>query len=152
MSKLGSFFSKIKAFFEKLFESGNWERTVSSVITVIAPLVESIVALTAGEAASSEVQGVVNQVLSDLAAVQALATSATPATGATTYQQIGTVLSGIKTNLASLLAAGHIKDTATLTKVTAIVDTVVNECEAILSELPTAPAPAPPATPAPAAG
>ena len=143
MSKLGSFFSKIKAFFEKVLGSGNWERTVGSVITIVAPLVESLVALTAGEPEAAEIQSVVNQVQSDLAVVAALATSVTPATGATTYQQIGTVLNGVKTNLASLLAAGHVKDTATVTKVTAIVDTVTNEVEAILSELPTATAPAP---------
>jgi len=145
MSKLGSFFSKVKSFFEKVFGSGNWERTVGSVITIVAPLVETLVALTAGEPEATEIQSVVNQVQSDLAAVAALATSVTPASGATTYQQIGTVLNGVKTNLASLLAAGHIKDTATLTKVTAIVDTVVNEVEAILSEVPV-PTPALPAT------
>jgi len=138
-----SFFHSIKAFFQKVFGSANLGRTISATITIAAPLVESIVAMTAGEAAADEIKSVVNEVQSDLAAAAALATSVTPGAGETVPAQIGSILNGVKTNLASLLAAGHIKDTATVGKVTNIVNTVVNEIEAILSELPTVTAPTP---------
>lgn len=136
MSKVGSFFHKIAAFFETFASSNKLGKTISGTLKLVAPLLEGIIAETAGEPAAAEVKNIVDEAQSGLAAVSALATSVTPAVGESSTAQISTVLTGVKTNLAALLTAGHIKNPATLAKVTAIVDTVTNETEAILSELP----------------
>lgn len=122
--------SKIEVIFTKLFGSAPAVlQTVSATLTVVAPLVESILALTGNEAAAATILVVVSQVESDITAVDALVQS----TGAT--PTLTSVLTAIVSNLKTLLTAGDIKDAATLSKVTAIVDTIVAEFEAILSAL-----------------
>lgn len=132
-----SFFSKVKSFFHQLFGAlPSWEKSVSSTLTLLAPLTEEIVALTAGEPAAKEVQAVVGEVQKDMATVAAVTAGAAGSPSATTYETASTALNSIKSNLGGLLAAGHIKNPVTLTKVTETVNTVIMEVEAILSELP----------------
>ena len=150
MSKVGTFFHKIAAFFESFASSNKLGRTISGTLTLIAPLLEGVIAETAGEPAADEIKSIVSEAQSGLAVVSALATSVTPTAGESSTAQIATVLTGVKTNLAGLLAADHVKNPVTLKKVTAIVDTVVNEVEAIMSELPAIAAA--PAASVPAAG
>ncbi len=128
-----SLFSKIGLWFKKVFGSeAAWERIASATITVIAPLVETIVSLTASEPASAEVTAVVNQIQGDLAAVNLVITSA----GGSNVT-ISSLLSAIETNLQTLLTDGQIKDPATLAKVTSVVDLVIGEIQAILKVIPT---------------
>jgi hypothetical protein len=151
MSKIGTFFHGIKSFFEKLFGSAHLGRTISGTIKIAAPLVESIVEMTAGEGASNEIKSIVNEVQGDLAAAATLATSVTAEPDSANLVKVETILNGVKSNLGAILSAGHIKNAATVDKVTNVVNLVTGEIEAILSELPTAAALAP-ATPVPAAG
>ena len=140
-----SFFASVKSFFHKLFGSlPSWEKSASSTLAFAAPLVEEIVALSAGEPAAAEVQSIVNEVQKDMATVATVVSGAAGAPAATSYQTATTALTSIKSNLGTLLSAGHIKNPETLTKVTGIANTLIGEVEAILSEIP-APAAAAPA-------
>ncbi len=134
-----SFFSAVKSFFEKLAHSNTWEKSVSTTLDILAPLTEEVIALTAGEPAAAEVASVISEVQKDLGVVAGVVNGAeggsAPASLIATAQQS---LNAVKSNLGALLAAGHIKDTATLTKVTATVNTIVGEVDAILGAIPTA--------------
>jgi len=126
-----SWFTKVENEFKKLFSKvPTWQQTASGAITITAPLLEELIAQTAGESTAAEVTSVINEVQTDLATVSALIKG----TGSTAT--LSGVLESIKTNLSGLLTAGHIKDAATLTKVTGIVNTVIAEVEAIASVVP----------------
>lgn len=144
-----SFFASVKSFFHKLFGSlPSWEKSASSTLAFAAPLVEEIVALSAGEPAAAEVQQIVAEIQKDMATVATVVSGAAGAPSATSYQTATTALNSIKANLGGLLTAGHVKNPETLAKVTGVANTIIGEVEAILSEIP---APAAAATPAPAA-
>ena len=129
-----SWFSKVVTWFEHLGHS-NWEQSASTTLKLVAPLTETIVTEAAGEADADKVQSLVTEVQSDLA-VAATLISGADAPGASAGTQITTALNSVTANLGGLLSAGHIKNPATLTKVTSIVKTVVGEVEAILSAMP----------------
>ena len=132
-----TFFHKIEDAFKSIFGSSNWEKTASTTIAVIAPLVEAIVTSTAGEADAAQVVRVVTEVQADLGVVSSLlaAVSAGTTTSADAAQKISAVLIAIEQNLQGLLAAGHIKNPQTLAKVQSIVTTVVGEVSAILGAM-----------------
>lgn len=128
-----SWFKDIENWMAKAFNAApSWQQTASATLTVTAPLLQTIVTLSAGEAAGAEVGSIVSEVQSDMAAAATLIKSS----GAT--PTLTSVLGSIQTNLGGLLTAGHIKDQGTLTKVTSIVNTFVGEIEAIASVIPKA--------------
>lgn len=131
-----SFFSKVASFFEKFIKNTTWEQKASAGLGLLAPGLESIVALTAGEPDAAEIQKVVAEVQSDLGTIAGLLSQSQA--GVSVTATLVNVLNSIKGNLSALLAAGHIKDQATLQKVTAIVNGVIAEVEAILPLIPTA--------------
>lgn len=125
---LKSFFSEVETEFKKLFGTAPAAlQTASGVLTVVAPLVESIVALTGNEAAAAAISVVVGQVKADMAAVSTLIKSS----GAT--PTVTSVMNAIVANLKDLLTAGDIKNESTLSTVTAVVNTIVSEIEAVLA-------------------
>jgi len=143
MSFLGSFktfFEKVGAELKKLFGSTNWEKTAASVVTYVAPLVETIVQLSAGSAAEALVAGVVSTVQSDLATLSAVVSGATSESSATDLQTAANVLNSIKANLSSLLQAAEVKNAAKSSQIQAAATLVINEVEAILANIPAAPA------------
>jgi hypothetical protein len=125
-----SIFGKIESWFKKVFSTTTWEQKAKATLTVIAPLLETIVALSAGEPAAATVASIIAEVQSDLGAAAALIGQA----GST--PTLRSVLESVKSNLQSLLTAGHIKNPETQTKVTAAVNTIVGELEAVLSIVP----------------
>lgn len=140
-------FTDIGNIFKKLFGTEpKLAQTVTATIAVCAPLVETIVVLTASEADAVAVQNVVEQVQADFTAITALVQTSGP-----TPTLLG-VLNAVQVNLGQLLTAGDIKDPVTLAKVTTVVDSVIQEIAAIVTlvqdEMPVtaAPAPAPVAT------
>jgi hypothetical protein len=150
MSKLGTFFHDVKAFLGKFFTSPTLQQTITTTLTVGGALVEGILAETGNEPAAAEITNIVNQTKTDLAAAATLAKSVTPQSGTGAYAQVSTILGGVNTNLKTLLTAGHVTNPATVAKVTGIVTAVTDGIEALMAEMPAAPAPA--ATPAPVAG
>jgi hypothetical protein len=142
---MSSFFSKIESFFKKVFGSVAWQQTASAVLTLILPLLKTVLTLVVGEGAADAVTAIVNEVISDLGTVSVLITQSQG--DPSVIGTIGNLLNAVVSNLTALLSAGHIKDTATLSKVTAIVNTVVGEAGAILKVLPTPPPVRDPANP-----
>jgi hypothetical protein len=135
ISKVESIFSSFDKEFVKLFGSAPAVlTTVSGTLTVVAPLISTILVITGNEPAALAVSAVVVQVQADLATAQTLIKS----TGNT--PTVTAVLNAIVTNLKSLLTAGDIKDSKTLGEVTVAVNTVVAEVEAIISALKAVPA------------
>lgn len=126
-----SFFSKIEAFLKKALGSTTWEKTASGVLTVAAPLLETAVQLAAGSAAEAAVAEVVGQVQSDLAAVNAVISSATAAGKVTATS----VLGAVQTNLGTLLTSADVKSAAKSSEITTVVSTVISELEAVLKAI-----------------
>jgi hypothetical protein len=127
-----SFFSKIESFLKKVFGSAKWENIARATLTVVAPLTETIVGLVAGEPAAAALGALINQIQSDLgvaATVIGQADQTPTLTGA---------LTAVQSNLQAILTAGHITDPTTLQKVTAVVNTVAGEIEAVQKTLPAA--------------
>lgn len=143
-------FSHIKSFFTKLFGSTNWERVAVNTLAVVGPLLSTLVTLVAGAPAATLVSKIVATAQSDLQTVSSLVTAVQSGTATGAAAQLQNLLAGVKTNLSSLLTAADIKDVDTQAKVSAIVNTVIEEIDAILAEVPTtATAAAPvPSTPA----
>jgi hypothetical protein len=127
-----SFFSKLESFFKKVFGSSTWERTAETAITITAPLLETLVALTAGEPAAAALTGVIKQAENDLAGTAVLLQQAQLGDG-TAKTQATNMIAAVDTNLQTLLTDAQIKDPATLEKVTAVVNTVSGELQAILA-------------------
>ncbi len=133
-----SFFSEIEKVFKELFGSAKWENTASEVITVVTPLVSTILVFTAGEPAATTFNAVVLKVQNGLAAAAKVISDVSAGTkpSASAASELSTILSSIQSDLGTLLAAGQIKNPATQAKVTAIVNTIIGEVEAILQVLP----------------
>ncbi|MFL6314789.1 MAG: hypothetical protein ACJ71W_22010 [Terriglobales bacterium] len=128
-------FHKIGGFFTKLFGGvPSWTQKASAAISYAAPLLTGILALTTGPEYSEEVGNIVAETQSDLALAAALVSGAHGTGVAPAGLQSS--LQSVKDNLTGLLAAGHIKNPATLTKVTAVVGLVNGELDAILQNLP----------------
>jgi hypothetical protein len=130
------FFERVKAALVKLFGSTTWEKTTSATIAYIAPLLETIVGLAAGGPAETIVTAIVAKIQSALATVTAVVDGATTTPPANEIAAVTEALNSIKTNLAALLADADVKNSGLLTKVTAVVDTIIGEVEAILAEIP----------------
>jgi hypothetical protein len=144
-------FSHIKTFFTKLFGSTNWERVAVNTLAVVGPLLTTLVTLTAGAPAAALVGKIVSTAQADLQTVSSLVTTVQSGTSTGAAAQLQNLLAGVKANLSSLLTAADIKDADTQAKVSAIVNTVIEEIDAILGEVPTTATGAAPAPPAPAA-
>jgi hypothetical protein len=130
-------FKKIGSFFSKLFNnSASWSQKASTAITLVAPLTNTIVALVGGEEDATKATAVVHEVQSDMAAAAALLSEAHGT--ATAPAGLNSILQGVTDNLGALLAAGHIKNPDTLSKVTAVVNTITGEFSAVIASLPKA--------------
>jgi pheromone shutdown protein TraB len=130
-------FKKIGSFFSKLFGSvPSWSQKASTVITLAAPLTNTIVVLAAGEEAAAQVTSAVHEVQSDMAAASAFLSEAHGT--ATAPAGLTAVLQSVNDNLGALLAAGHIKNPETQTKVEAVVNTITGEISAVIESLPKA--------------
>jgi len=132
------FWERVEAAYKKMFGSTSWEKTASSVLTYVAPVAETLVALTAGGPAATLVAGVVAAVQNDLATVSAVVSDATATPPANELAAATNALNSIKSNLSSLLNAADVKNSAKATEVTAAVNTVIGEVEAMLQAIPAA--------------
>ena len=133
-----SFFSKVAAFFKKALSNTQWEQTVITTLNIVGPLIQSIIAMTAGEAAAASVGAVMSEVSRDLATIMGLVQTYELGDHATISGRITTLADEVKANLAGLLAAGHVKNDATVSKLSAIVTAVNGELDAVVKSLPVA--------------
>jgi len=126
-----SFLTSVESFFKKYFANTSWTQTASAAIALTAPSLEALVLAATNAEDAASIQKVVSEVQTDLGVVSQLLVQAQGGTDVKTT--ITNVLTSVNANLAGLLEAGHIKDEATVTKITALVKAVTGELEAVLS-------------------
>jgi hypothetical protein len=118
-------------------------QVASTALTLTAPWVGEIYTVATGDPGdASEVQNIVAEVQSDMAAASTLIAQSHSSPDATTYQKLANVLGSVNANLGALLAAGHIKNPETLAKVTKLSGLITGEISAIIQSLPKAATPA----------
>jgi hypothetical protein len=127
-----SFFKKIEDWFKELGHAQTWEKTAVTTIKVAAPLLNTLITLTAGEPIAAKVSGVVNQVLSDLGAASAVLSDSETASGVS----VTSFLSSVQANLQTLLADADVKNSTKAEQITGVTNTVIGEVEAILEAAP----------------
>jgi hypothetical protein len=148
MNAVKGFFGSIVKFLKKLFTNTSWQTTAQAILVAVSAGVENILELTSNEAEAAAIAVVVNEVKAGFAAISALITQYDSQVHTTFVSQVTAILNDIKADLSSLLSAGQIKDTGTLTSVTKWVSLIVSDIESLLGLIPvTAPA-APVAAPA----
>jgi hypothetical protein len=135
VDKIGDFFKRSG----KAMTSVNWTQTASVALAVVAPLAESIVAMTAGEAGAAAIAKVVSEIQADLATASGLISVYNTDNHASVTASLTSVLSDVQTNMGSILTAANIKNPATLAKVTGAANTITGELAAILKLVPASP-------------
>jgi len=135
LSSAKSVFEKAGAEIEKLFGgSASVEQKVQATITFVAPLVNTVVVL-ADPAIAPTVAKVISTVQADLALVSTVVQGATPAPGSSAATTATTALNSVKTNLSELLTDSGVKNSANFSKISAAVNLIIAEVEAVLSGL-----------------
>ena len=135
LSSAKSVFEKIGAEIEKLFGgTASVEQKVQAAITFVAPLVNTVVVL-ADPAIAPTVAKVISTVQADLALVSTVVQEATPVPGSSAATTATTSLNSVKTNLSELLTDSGVKNSANFTKISAAVNLIVGEVEAVLAGL-----------------
>lgn len=136
-SKEMSIFGSVGGFFKKLFGSTlSWSQKLSTVLTLTGPTINLLLLDTAGTEYAAEVTQVIHEIQSDLAAAAKLVADSHGTNGSGVAASLINILDGVTANLDSLLAAGHIKNAATVAKVKALVETVDGEAKALQSLVP----------------
>lgn len=132
-----SFFETIGHELKSIFTSTTWEQKVLSTLAYTEPFIVGILTL-ADPAIAPFVTGVINAVVADLTTVKTIVQQGTVAPGSSEAVAITTALDSVKSNLNGLLADAHVKNSASVAKITAAVDLVNGEVDAILQEAPVA--------------
>lgn len=148
-----TFFQRIGAFFKKVFANSTVENEIITAMKVAGPMIAGVVGMCEGEAAQAEITSVVNEVVTDFAAACTLTQEVQAGTAPGGMASVQNILQDAQSNLGTLLTAGHIKNTATLQKVSITVNSVIGSIQGLLSSLSTVAAgakTAPVAAPAPA--
>ena len=126
-----SFWRDVEGVFAKLFGSkAAWEETASQVLTVIGPLVSTVVTLVGGAGAGLAVQSVIGQIKNDLVSAIVILQS-NP--GGTAKAQAQALISSLNANLQSLLEDADVKNSKAITQITAAVTLVSGELQGILA-------------------
>lgn len=118
----------IGAWFKKVFTKAQpWEVTALSALNTVAPEAELVLALV-DPAAALIATPIITEVQADLGTVANLLKSGNTV-------NLGTFLTAIKSNLATLLTAGHITDPASVQQATSIVGAITGVVNSIQSQL-----------------
>jgi hypothetical protein len=141
----------MKSFFHHVWDwlknvaahEATWEKAAQTTLKIAAPLLNSLITLTAGSAVADRVAGIVAQIQADMAGADAVISGAGTGSGGVT---VTSFLDSVKANLGTLLTDADIKNHAEFSKISSIANTVIGEVEAITSAMPAPSSPAP-ATP-----
>lgn len=133
-----SFSQKAKIFFEHVWsffdhDAKAFATSAATTISLVSPLLNSLIVATAGDKAAAKVSAVVSAVQTKLANVAALLTGAEA--GDATHSVAG-FLGEIKVDLGALLADADIKNSAKVAQITGVVNTVLDEVGAIAEAIP----------------
>lgn len=124
-----SFFGRVKAELKKLFtRAPGWEASAAATLTYVAPMVETVVTLV-DPAIAPVVDALIAKVQSAMAAAAVVIKAAGPAPTLVTY------LNAVNNDLAQVESVAGVKDAATAAKLTALVATITEEVNAILTEV-----------------
>jgi hypothetical protein len=122
----------IESFFKSIFgHLAKWEPIAATAVKAAAPFTLELVTEIGGGADGAAAQSIVTEIQSDMALVYGFLN-----TPGTSMQKVVGTLNTITDNLSSLLTAGHIKDQATITKVTPIVSTISAAIQTIIALIP----------------
>ena len=137
------FFQKVEAFFKKAFGSSKWEKTASTTLSIVTPLITTLLALTAGPVVAAAVGGVLTTVQKDFAAAAVILDDMDQAGASAvgTPAQVVAILNSAKTNLSSILSIAEVKNSGKIADVTTTVNTIIAEIDAIIEAAPAKPAP-----------
>lgn len=124
MSSWASKFEHLLAEFEG--KAPAIEKVMAATLTFVGPILQTIVTLTAGAPTAALVAEVVSKAQSDLAAVNGLVTAIGPTSS------VASILDGVASDLSALLPAAGITDSATVAKVSL----VINELNALVGAFP----------------
>ena len=137
-----TFFEKIgtdiKDVFKDLF-SVTWEKKVLGVVAYSAPFLEGILAI-ADPAIAPLVTKIINTITGALNTVQTIAAQGAVVPGSSDAVAIATALGAVKSNMAALLADADIKNSVHAAEITSAGNLVIGEVDAVLGEVPAAPA------------
>lgn len=133
---VSSFFHRVGSAMKKLFGSSTWEKSAQATISYVAPLLETIVQLSAGSGAEQAVASIIGKVQSDLATLSAVVDEANASTDPHASAVVATVLGSIRDNLSDLLGMAEIKNAGKVTEITAAVNLIAGEVNAMLGSLP----------------
>lgn len=139
-SGIKTFFGKVGHVIEHLFGDASFEQTVQSTISYIAPLLVTLLQLTAGTATATKAAQIISTIKADLGTVattvqMAKVTPGTPA--AATLQQ---ALASVQSNLQEILSDADIKSSTKAADITATIGLVSGEIDAILQNVVAPPA------------
>ena len=127
------FFKRVESEFEKLFGTkAQWEQTASSVLTLVAPFVVTLVGMVGGQSAGTAASTILSAVQRDMA------TASTLITAVTATPTLAGVLTAVQTNLQALLADIRVSDPQHVQEVETIVNFIVNDVASIQAALPAA--------------
>lgn len=131
-----TFLKKVWSYLKKAFGSTNWEQATISTLNVVGPLLVSIVAFAAGGPAAAAVSAVIEEIKRDLGTLIGLVQSYQIGDHATITARIQQIVDETKANLAALLEDAHIKNTALQAKIQTIANTVGDELDGIVKNIP----------------
>ena len=131
--------SKVKSFFEHI---GEWlkdhlgdaqtvEHQAATALAVLSPLLSTLITLTAGSAIAAKVASYVSAVQTKLANASALLNGAETTVQSGTPITLDSMLSGVQSDMAALLADADVKNSTEIAKIESVCNTIVGEVEAI---------------------
>lgn len=136
ISALETFASKVEKDIEKLWSKApSFSTVLSTTITFVGPILETLVTITAGQAAGTLTTTIVNKIQQDLLAVKGLISVIGPT------PSVKNILLGVQSDLSSLLTATQVSDP----KSVANINLVISELNALVGAFPD-PAPFPQAS------
>jgi hypothetical protein len=127
-----TFASKVEAGLKKLFgEMPKIEQIIASVLTVVAPLLQTLVALVDPVAAPATA-AILAEIKTDLATAY---TASVAVNTIADSSSIKSALTNIQSNLPALLAAAKVENVGVVSQIEGFVNAITPELEAVLTAL-----------------
>lgn len=135
-NRVVTFFEKVGGIFKKLFGSkATWEQTALATIKVVGPMVEILLSVI-NPGVGDEATSIINEIKADLTVLYSLAQTGAVSGTTTGGAQASQLIQSINTNMSTLLADAHVKNPATVARVTDVSNDISQEMTALLSNIP----------------
>jgi len=135
---MGSFFKKIGSWIKSVFTSSstvNVLKSASAIVTVLTAVSEQLVSALVDADAGDEAAAIGTEVATDLSTLASLIVAAqtSVAVSSDTKSKITTICDAITAKMSNLLSMSHIKNSGTVTTITAIATSISAGIKSILS-------------------